>query len=148
MRTAPAGAASRIAFHPPCTLQHTQKLRGITESLLAALGAELLPVADAHLCCGAAGTYTVLQPELSTRLRADKLEKLQRARPDLILSANIGCLAHLETGTRVPVRHWIEWVDARLARRSRDAAAAVAARGDERPASVGVNAGSESMRTP
>ena len=106
-----AGPRERAAFHPSCTLQHTQKLRGVTESLLATLGAELVPVADAHLCCGAAGTYALLQPELSNRLRTAKLDSLQRTRPDLILSANIGCLAHLETGTDVPVRHWIEWVD-------------------------------------
>jgi glycolate oxidase iron-sulfur subunit len=107
-------ARPRIAFHPPCTLQHTQKLRGVTESVLSALGAELLPVADAHLCCGAAGTYALLQPELSTRLRANKLANLERGEPELILSANVGCLTHLENGTRIPVRHWIEWVDLRV----------------------------------
>ena len=102
---------ARIAFHPPCTLQHTQRLKGAVEALLTTLGAELVAVPDAHLCCGAAGTYALLQPELSARLRVNKLDALQRGRPDLILSANIGCLAHLETGTPVPVRHWIEWVD-------------------------------------
>jgi glycolate oxidase iron-sulfur subunit len=107
-------ARPRIAFHPPCTLQHTQKLRGVTESVLSALGAELLPVADAHLCCGAAGTYALLQPELSTRLRANKLANLEHGEPELILSANVGCLTHLENGTRIPVRHWIEWVDLRV----------------------------------
>jgi glycolate oxidase iron-sulfur subunit len=107
-------AKPRVAFHPPCTLQHTQKLRGVTESLLSALGAELLPVADAHLCCGAAGTYALLQPERSARLRANKLANLERGGPELILSANIGCLTHLENGTRIPVRHWIEWVDSRV----------------------------------
>ena len=101
----------RVAFHPPCTLQHTQKLRGVTESLLSLLGAELIPVADAHLCCGAAGTYALLQPELSQQLRSSKLDALQRGQPELILSANIGCLTHLETGTGIPVRHWIEWLD-------------------------------------
>ncbi|HSE12450.1 MAG TPA: glycolate oxidase subunit GlcF, partial [Rudaea sp.] len=106
----------RVAFHPPCTLQHTQKIRGAVEAILAALGAELVPVADAHLCCGAAGTYALLQPELSRQLRARKLENLQDARPAMILSANIGCLSHLETGTEVPVRHWIEWVDRLLDR--------------------------------
>jgi len=115
-RVTPATAAStpRIAFHPPCTLQHTQKLRGATESVLSALGAELVPIADAHLCCGAAGTYALLQPRLSARLRKDKLDNLERAKPELILSANIGCLAHLETGSDIPVRHWIEWIDSRL----------------------------------
>jgi len=116
MGQSPDGAPTRIAFHPPCTLQHTQKLRGVTESLLAALGVELVPVADAHLCCGAAGTYALLQPELSARLRANKLDNLQRGRPQLILSANIGCLAHLEAATAIPVRHWIEWLDTWLQR--------------------------------
>jgi glycolate oxidase iron-sulfur subunit len=104
----------RIAFHPPCTLQHTQKIRGVVESILVALGAELVPVADAHLCCGSAGTYSILQPALSQDLRTRKLENLERSRPDEILSANIGCLSHLESGTNVPVRHWIEWVDQKL----------------------------------
>jgi glycolate oxidase iron-sulfur subunit len=109
-----ASTATRIAFHPPCTLQHTQKLRGITEALLAHLGAQLVAVPDAHLCCGAAGMYTLLQPELSGELRTRKLKNLGRAQPQMILSANIGCLAHLETGTAIPVRHWIEWVDQRI----------------------------------
>jgi len=107
-------AKQRIAFHPPCTLQHAQKIRGVVESILTALGAELVPVADAHLCCGSAGTYSILQPALSQDLRARKLENLEHHRPDEILSANIGCLSHLETGTNIPVRHWIEWVDERL----------------------------------
>ena len=110
------GSTTRIAFHPPCTLQHTQKLKGITEGLLTALGAELVPTADSHLCCGAAGTYALLQPDLSAQLRANKLENLQRGKPDLILSANIGCLSHLETGAGVPVLHWIEWVDENVRR--------------------------------
>jgi len=79
--------------------------------LLGALGAQLVPVADAHLCCGSAGTYSLLQPELSTELRTRKLDNLQREKPALILSANIGCLTHLESAAAVPVRHWIEWVD-------------------------------------
>ena len=113
-----APAPLRVAFHPPCTLQHTQKIRGVVESLLTRLGAELVPFADAHLCCGAAGMYTLLQPQLSAQLRARKLENLERARPQAILSANIGCLAHLQTGTAIPVRHWIEWVDAALSQRA------------------------------
>ncbi|HEX4481545.1 MAG TPA: glycolate oxidase subunit GlcF, partial [Rudaea sp.] len=104
----------RIAFHPPCTLQHAQKIRGVVEAILTSLGAELVPIADSHLCCGSAGTYSILQPALSQDLRARKLQNLERDRPDEILSANIGCLSHLETGTATPVRHWIEWVDQRL----------------------------------
>ena len=107
-------AKTRVAFHPPCTLQHTQKIRGVVEGILTSLGAELVPVADAHLCCGSAGTYSILQPELSQQLRARKLENLQQNAPDIILSANIGCLSHLETDAAVPVRHWIEWIDQRL----------------------------------
>lgn len=110
----PAQGSQRIAFHPPCTLQHTQKIRGVVEALLAGLGAELMPFADAHLCCGAAGMYAILQPQMSGELRVRKLESLERAQPQMILSANIGCLAHLETGTGIPVRHWIEWVDGLL----------------------------------
>jgi len=109
-----APTKARVAFHPPCTLQHTQKIRGVIELILASLGAELVPVADAHLCCGSAGTYSILQPGLSQQLRTRKLDNLQRNAPDIILSANIGCLSHLEIGADVPVRHWIEWVDERL----------------------------------
>jgi len=100
-----------VAFHPPCTLQHTQKIRGMVESILERLGAELVPVVDAHLCCGAAGTYSLLQSELSSQLRDRKLENLQRGHPAMILSANVGCLAQLEGTAQIPVRHWIEWVD-------------------------------------
>ena len=86
----------------------------MVEQILTALGAELVPVADAHLCCGSAGTYSILQPALSQALRARKLENLERNGPEEILSANIGCLSHLATGTAIPVRHWIEWVDQHL----------------------------------
>lgn len=100
----------RIAFHPPCTLQHGQKLKGVVEGLLAKLGFELTPVPDSHLCCGSAGTYSVLQPELSAELKQRKLNNLLSGKPEAVASANIGCLAHLESGTEVPVRHWVEWV--------------------------------------
>jgi glycolate oxidase iron-sulfur subunit len=112
-----ASMPRRVAFHPPCTLQHTQKIRGVVEALLTKLGAELVPIADAHLCCGAAGMYTLLQPRLSGELRMRKLENLARGQPQMILSANVGCLAHLETGTAIPVRHWIEWVEAAISPR-------------------------------
>jgi glycolate oxidase iron-sulfur subunit len=107
----------RVAFHPPCTLQHGQQVRGAVEALLAACGAQLQPFAEAHLCCGSAGTYSVLQPELSKRLRDRKLDHLQAGAPQTILSANIGCLTHLQSGTDTPVRHWIEWVDQAIAAR-------------------------------
>lgn len=100
-----------LAFHAPCTLQHGLKLKGGVERLLADLGVRLAPVADAHLCCGSAGTYSILQPELSQRLKANKLAALQAGRPQIILTANIGCLTHLQSGTELPVRHWVELVD-------------------------------------
>ena len=108
-----------LAWHPPCTLQHGMKLRGGVEEHLAALGFTLRPAAqEAHLCCGSAGTYSVLQPELSGRLRERKLGHLlgERAaeRPAAILSANIGCITHLQAGTELPVRHWVEALDEAL----------------------------------
>ncbi|MBS0416614.1 MAG: glycolate oxidase subunit GlcF [Proteobacteria bacterium] len=108
-----APRAQRVAFHPPCTLQHGQKIRGQVETLLRSLGAELVPVRDAHLCCGSAGTYSILQTELSQELRERKIDALQESVPEVILSANIGCIAHLQGGTEIPVRHWIEWLDER-----------------------------------
>jgi glycolate oxidase iron-sulfur subunit len=113
-----APAARRVAFHPPCTLQHGLKIRGKVEALLVSLGAELVPVRDTHLCCGSAGTYSLLQPQLSQALRARKLETLLENRPQVVLSANIGCIAHLQSATETPVRHWIEWVDEALAGRT------------------------------
>ncbi|AUN95594.1 glycolate oxidase subunit GlcF [Pseudazoarcus pumilus] len=109
------GSAGELAFHAPCTLQHGQKLRGVVESVLTAAGFELLPVRDAHLCCGSAGTYSLLQPELSQRLRDDKLAALTEHGALRIASANIGCITHLDPASDVPVRHWIEYLDERLA---------------------------------
>ncbi|SPA26590.1 Glycolate oxidase iron-sulfur subunit [Cupriavidus taiwanensis] len=104
----------RVAYHPPCTLQHGQQIRGKVEALLTGLGVEVKLCADSHLCCGSAGTYSVLQPELSQRLRDDKLAKLQATQPEAIVSANIGCISHLQGGTDTPVMHWIELVDRML----------------------------------
>src|SRR5689334_16181715 len=106
--------SSRIAFHPPCTLQHGMQIRGVAERLLADAGFTLLPVADAHLCCGSAGTYSILQPELAERLKANKLHSLQAGKPDVIATANIGCMTHLQSGTPIPVRPWIEVLDAAM----------------------------------
>ncbi len=103
-----------VAFHAPCTLQHALKIRGVVEPLLLAAGYRLTPVRDAHLCCGSAGTYSILQPELSMQLRANKLAALGEGGPEVIASANIGCLTHLEAGSATPVRHWIELIDDRL----------------------------------
>ncbi|MDE2261738.1 MAG: glycolate oxidase subunit GlcF [Gammaproteobacteria bacterium] len=106
-KSRPEGAR-RVAFHSPCTLQHGLKLRGLIEPLLQRSGYTLTSVADGHLCCGSAGTYSVLQPAISRRLKADKLAALQADAPDLIATANIGCLMHLASGSDRPVRHWIE----------------------------------------
>ena len=103
-----AGAERRVAFHSPCTLQHGLKLRGIIEPLLERAGYSLTAVADGHLCCGSAGTYSLLQPAISRQLKANKLAALQANGPDVIVTANIGCLMHLASGTDRPVRHWIE----------------------------------------
>ena len=104
----------RVVFHPPCTLQHAQRVRGAVENILEALGAVVLPCADSHLCCGSAGTYSILQPAVAEELRDRKLEALQLTRPDVILSANVGCIVHLGGAAAIPVRHWIEWIAARL----------------------------------
>jgi glycolate oxidase iron-sulfur subunit len=104
----------RIAFHPPCSLQHWQGLRGVAEGLLAQLGYELTPVPDAHACCGSAGTYSITQPALAEPLKAQKLAALQSGMPEAILTANVGCQAHLATAANVPVRHWVVDLEARL----------------------------------
>ena len=101
----------KIAYHPPCTLQHGQKLSGGVEALLTDAGFELTLVAEPHLCCGSAGTYSILQPEISGQLKARKLDNLQAGQPELIATANIGCLTHLQSGTKIPVRHWVELLD-------------------------------------
>ena len=106
----------RLAFHPPCTLQHGQQLRGGVETHLAALGFEVkLASNESHLCCGSAGTYSVLQPELAYTLRDRKLENLAPLQAQAIVSANIGCIQHLQSGTATPVRHWVEVLDEALA---------------------------------
>ena len=104
-----------FAYHPPCTLQHGQKLRGGVEQGLSALGFEVrVALNEAHLCCGSAGTYSVLHPDIAHTLRDRKLEHLQALEPQAILSANIGCITHLQGGTGKPVRHWIEVLDEAL----------------------------------
>lgn len=101
----------KVAFHAPCTLQHGQKIVGVIEQLLGKAGFELTPVADTHLCCGSAGTYSILQPALAKQLRNNKLAALNSGTPHIIATANIGCLTHLQSGSEVPVRHWIELID-------------------------------------
>ena len=107
--------AQQITFHPPCTLQHGQQLRGSIEKHLGDLGFKInVASCEAHLCCGSAGTYSVLQPELSYALRDRKLGNLAQMQPDTIVSANIGCITHLQSGTATPVRHWVEVLDEAL----------------------------------
>jgi len=113
-RLAGAGLPARAAFHPPCTLQHWQGLRPLTEKLLADLGFALQPFADTHLCCGSAGAYSVLNPEIAGELRNRKLAAIEPTGAEVVLSSNIGCIGHLQSGTDKPVRHWIEAVDAAL----------------------------------
>jgi glycolate oxidase iron-sulfur subunit len=109
----------RVAFHPPCTLQHGMKLKGRVEELLNAMGFELLPVADAHTCCGSAGTYSILQPALAEPLKRAKVAALEAHRPQVIATSNVGCLTHIASGTTKPVRHWIELLDERMLSGSR-----------------------------
>ena len=105
------GWPRRIAFHPPCTLQHGQRLMGRVEALLREAGFELTPVRDAHSCCGSAGTYSILQAGLSEQLRARKLDALEQGAPALIATANVGCQTHLAAAAAVPVVHWLELFD-------------------------------------
>jgi glycolate oxidase iron-sulfur subunit len=106
--------APKLALQLPCTLQHGQKITGPIERILAAAGFELTPVADSHLCCGSAGTYSILQPELAAKLKANKLAALHAGSPQAIVSANIGCLSHLQSGTALPLEHWIVALERRL----------------------------------
>ena len=111
----PEGRVKRVAFHPPCTLQHGQQLRGGVETALRELGFDVeLAREESHLCCGSAGTYSVLQPALAHQLRDRKLGHLAAVQPEAIVSANIGCIQHLQSGTRTPVRHWVEVLDEAL----------------------------------
>jgi glycolate oxidase iron-sulfur subunit len=107
--------SERLAFHPPCTLQHGQQLRGGIESHLRTLGFDVAVAgSESHLCCGSAGTYSILQPDLATQLRDRKLDHLARLDPKCIVSANMGCIQHLQSGTSTPVKHWIEVLDEAL----------------------------------
>ncbi|MGH8548277.1 MAG: glycolate oxidase subunit GlcF [Methylococcales bacterium] len=99
---------TRVAFHSPCTLQHGQKINGLVEKILLDTGFTLCPVENPHLCCGSAGTYSILQKTLSDRLLAEKIKALEKGRPDIIATANIGCLLSIQSATELPVKHWIE----------------------------------------
>ena len=113
-----APAQPNIAFQSPCSLQHGQKITGVVEAILKDAGYTLTAVPDAHLCCGSAGTYSILKPELSRRLLQGKVRALKSGKPSAIATANIGCLSHIQSATELPVRHWIELVDERLAARA------------------------------
>ena len=106
--------AQNLAWHPPCTLQHGQRLGGQVEALLRGLGFSVSLPAESHLCCGSAGTYSVLQADLAKQLRERKLKHLAHVAPQRILSANIGCIQHLQAGTTMPVQHWLEFLDEAL----------------------------------
>jgi glycolate oxidase iron-sulfur subunit len=108
-------APGLLAFHPPCTLQHGQQLRGGVESYLGQLGFTVrVAMNESHLCCGSAGTYSVLHPEIAHELRDRKLGHLGELQPQAIISANIGCITHLQSGTTTPVKHWVEVLDEAL----------------------------------
>jgi glycolate oxidase iron-sulfur subunit len=112
--TPASGTKPRVAFHSPCSLQHGLQIRGKVETLLAAAGFEMTAVPDSHLCCGSAGTYSILQPQLSQKLLTNKVNALESGKPAVVATANIGCLTHIQSGTALPVRHWIELLDDRL----------------------------------
>jgi glycolate oxidase iron-sulfur subunit len=112
--TAKGALPGKVAFHSPCSLQHGLKINGVVESILRDAGVTLTAVADAHLCCGSAGTYSILKPGISRRLLRNKVRALENGRPETIVTANIGCLTHIQSGTSHPVIHWIELLDKRL----------------------------------
>lgn len=112
--SAATGVKPRVAFHSPCSLQHGLQIRDKVEALLTLAGFEVISVPDSHLCCGSAGTYSILQPELSQKLLKNKVSALESGKPALLATANIGCLTHIQSGTALPVRHWIELLEERL----------------------------------
>jgi len=109
-------AKTKVAVHTPCTLQHGQKINGLLETILTVAGFEVVDAPERHVCCGSAGTYSILQPELSQRLMKNKVAALESNRPECIVTANIGCLLQLRGGTQKPVSHWIALIDGALKR--------------------------------
>jgi len=102
---------SNISYHEPCTLQHGQKLGGLVESILAQFGYDKKPIKDSHICCGSAGTYSIFEAEISNQLKEKKLKNLKVSNPEMIVTSNIGCLMHLQKGSSIPVKHWVELLD-------------------------------------
>lgn len=107
-------AQQKVSFHSPCSLQHGLKITGKIENILSIAGFKLNHVADSHLCCGSAGTYSILQPKISKQLLKNKVHHLANEKPDIIATANVGCLAHLQSGSTIPVKHWITLIDKQL----------------------------------
>jgi len=102
---------SNVSYHEPCTLQHGQKLGGLVESILTQFGYERKPIKDSHICCGSAGTYSIFESEISNQLKENKLKNLKVSNPEIIVTSNIGCLMHLQKGSSIPVKHWVELLD-------------------------------------
>jgi len=114
-----AASLGKIAYHPPCTLQHGQKLPLSVEGVLTKFGIELVQVPDSHTCCGSAGTYSLFQPDISRELRTNKVSAMLSNEPDILATANIGCQLHVQAGSGRPVVHWIELIDKILTRTAR-----------------------------
>jgi glycolate oxidase iron-sulfur subunit len=109
----PEGKAQglRVAYHAACSLQHGQKIKDAPNALLKRVGFEVVEPADSHLCCGSAGTYNLMQPEISGQLKARKVKTLEARKPDVIAAGNIGCMMQIGSGTGIPVVHTVELID-------------------------------------
>jgi glycolate oxidase iron-sulfur subunit len=105
---APSKKNTTVAFHPPCTLQHGMKLNNLIEPILSECGYTISTFKDKHMCCGSSGTYSITQKALSQQLLSKKLNHINEVNPELIVTANIGCQLHLQSGTATPVKHWLE----------------------------------------
>jgi glycolate oxidase iron-sulfur subunit len=102
---------SNVSYHEPCTLQHGQKLSGLVESILTQFGYVKNSIKDSHICCGSAGAYSIFESKISNQLMVNKLENLNASNPKMIVTSNIGCLLHLQKGSSIPVKHWVELLD-------------------------------------
>ena len=100
-----------IAYHEPCTMQHGQKLGGLVESILSEFGYIKKQIKDSHICCGSAGTYSIFETKIANQLRSNKIDNLNASEPKMIVTSNIGCLMHLQKGSSIPVKHWVELLD-------------------------------------
>jgi len=104
-------ARARVAYHSACSLQHGQKIHAMPIALLEQAGFTVTDVPEGHLCCGSAGSYNMLQPEIAGRLKQRKLDNIARVAPEIVAAGNIGCIAQLRPGARVPVLHTVELLD-------------------------------------